>query len=277
LTNNWNQCITMNMAIQEPIDIVSGDSIMLKIIAENTYSTDVEFVAYFEGEQNCSNALSTFSQQIVYTETIVPGPTGAQGATGAQGTPGTAVLTGATGPIGPVGGANMQYLFNYNNECTGSDLMTYSTSVVRANAMIIGNKKYYMYTGGSIQGAITPDITIMFANYSFSAVINANLINRDNYDMISSMTLNCNGGNYFGTGSSSNLSYSPVVIVNSNGNTAPWSTIVDVSTNSITIRPSVTSTQGYIYTINIELWGVVNQSRVIDIIQDLSPVIVFEY
>jgi hypothetical protein len=103
LSNNTIDLVTLQSAIYDTV-LVPTDILVVELYGRNEFTGSTgSITTYFMGQEHYSNVITTLTRQIVFSNVIVPGPTGAVGPTGPQGIPGLASNTGATGATGPTG------------------------------------------------------------------------------------------------------------------------------------------------------------------------------
>ena len=134
-------------------------------------------------------------------------------------------------------------------------------------------KKTYSYSG-TIGNTEQPQINVCFTNESFSAKIDAQLIEGD--DEISTISLVCCGGNKAGTFPASDIQTGSVQVFGP-ASTNPWSVAVVTDKTTVALKPSGAIDTAGEYHIFVEYTTAKSAGAVANVVQDTTEKIVFGY
>jgi cytoskeletal protein CcmA (bactofilin family) len=169
-----------------------------------------------------------------------------------------------TGALTVAGGISTQTNVHAANVYISGGLITNTAGVT---------KKTYAYSG-TIADTQQPYINVCFTNESFSAKIDAQLIEGD--DEISTISLVCCGGNKGGTFPASNIQVGSVQVFGP-ASTNPWSSTVVGDKTTVALRPSASIDISGEYHIFVEYLTAKSAGAVANVVQDTTEKIVFGY
>jgi cytoskeletal protein CcmA (bactofilin family) len=176
-------------------------------------------------------------------------------------TPSSSTTTGA---LTVAGGISTQTNVHAANVYISGGLITNTAGVTR---------KTYAYSG-TIGDTEQPQINVCFTNQSFSAKIDAQLIEGD--DEISTISLFCCGGNKSGTLSASDIQTGSIQVFGP-ASTNPWSSVVVADKTTVALKPSAAIDTSGEYHIFVEYTTAKAGGAVANIVQDTTEQIVFGY
>src|SRR6056300_771140 len=176
----------------------------------------------------------------------------------------TQATSTTTGALTIAGGISTQTNVHAANVYISGGLITNTAGVTR---------KTYAYSG-TIAGAEQPHINVCFTNESFSAKIDAQLIEGD--DEISTISLVCCGGNKGGTFPASDIQVGSVQVFGP-ASTNPWSSTVVGDKTTVALRPSAAIDTSGEYHIFVEYLTAKSAGAVANVVQDTTEKIVFGY
>jgi cytoskeletal protein CcmA (bactofilin family) len=169
-----------------------------------------------------------------------------------------------TGALTVAGGISTQTNVHAANVYISGGLITNTAGVT---------KKTYAYSG-TIADTEQPYINVCFTNESFSAKIDAQLIEGD--DEISTISLVCCGGNKGGTFPASDIQVGSVQVFGP-ASTNPWSSTVVGDKTTVALRPSAAIDTSGEYHIFVEYLTAKSAGAVANVVQDTTEKIVFGY
>jgi acetyltransferase-like isoleucine patch superfamily enzyme len=169
-----------------------------------------------------------------------------------------------TGALTVAGGISTQTNVHAANVYISGGLITNTAGVT---------KKTYAYSG-TIADTEQPYINVCFTNESFSAKIDAQLIEGD--DEISTISLVCCGGNKSGTFPTSDIQVGSVQVFGP-ASTNPWSSAVVADKTTVALRPSAAIDTSGEYHIFVEYLTAKTAGAVANVVQDTTEKIVFGY
>jgi hypothetical protein len=169
-----------------------------------------------------------------------------------------------TGALTVAGGISTQTNVHAANVYISGGLITNTAGVT---------KKTYAYSG-TIADTQQPYINVCFTNESFSAKIDAQLIEGD--DEISTISLVCCGGNKGGTFPASDIQVGSVQVFGP-ASTNPWSSTVVGDKTTVALRPSAAIDTSGEYHIFVEYLTAKSAGAVANVVQDTTEKIVFGY
>jgi predicted acyltransferase (DUF342 family) len=169
-----------------------------------------------------------------------------------------------TGALTVAGGISTQTNVHAANVYISGGLITNTAGVT---------KKTYAYSG-TIADTKQPHINVCFTNESFSAKIDAQLIEGD--DEISTISLVCCGGNKGGTFPASDIQVGSVQVFGP-ASTNPWSSTVVGDKTTVALRPSAAIDTSGEYHIFVEYLTAKSAGAVANVVQDTTEKIVFGY
>src|SRR5210317_1895007 len=169
-----------------------------------------------------------------------------------------------TGALTVAGGISTQTNVHAANVYISGGLITNTAGVT---------KKTYAYSG-TIADTEQPYINVCFTNESFSAKIDAQLIEGD--DEISTISLVCCGGNKGGTFPTSDIQVGSVQVFGP-ASTNPWSSTVVGDKTTVALRPSAAIDTSGEYHIFVEYLTAKSAGAVANVVQDTTEKIVFGY
>jgi acetyltransferase-like isoleucine patch superfamily enzyme len=169
-----------------------------------------------------------------------------------------------TGALTVAGGIGTQTNVHAANVYISGGLITNTAGVT---------KKTYAYSG-TIADTEQPYINVCFTNESFSAKIDAQLIEGD--DEISTISLVCCGGNKGGTFPASDIQVGSVQVFGP-ASTNPWSSAVVGDKTTVALRPSAAIDTSGEYHIFVEYLTAKSAGAVANVVQDTTEKIVFGY
>jgi UDP-3-O-[3-hydroxymyristoyl] glucosamine N-acyltransferase len=169
-----------------------------------------------------------------------------------------------TGALTVAGGISTQTNVHAANVYISGGLITNTAGVT---------KKTYAYSG-TIADTEQPYINVCFTNESFSAKIDAQLIEGD--DEISTISLVCCGGNKSGTFPASDIQVGSVQVFGP-ASTNPWSSTVVGDKTTVALRPSAAIDTSGEYHIFVEYLTAKSAGAVANVVQDTTEKIVFGY
>jgi acetyltransferase-like isoleucine patch superfamily enzyme len=169
-----------------------------------------------------------------------------------------------TGALTVAGGIGTQTNVHAANVYISGGLITNTAGVT---------KKTYAYSG-TIADTEQPYINVCFTNESFSAKIDAQLIEGD--DEISTISLVCCGGNKSGTFPASDIQVGSVQVFGP-ASTNPWSSTVVGDKTTVALRPSAAIDTSGEYHIFVEYLTAKSAGAVANVVQDTTEKIVFGY
>src|SRR5210317_1006115 len=169
-----------------------------------------------------------------------------------------------TGALTVAGGLSTQTNVHAANVYISGGLITNTAGVT---------KKTYAYSG-TIADTEQPYINVCFTNESFSAKIDAQLIEGD--DEISTISLVCCGGNKGGTFPASDIQVGSVQVFGP-ASTNPWSSTVVGDKTTVALRPSAAIDTSGEYHIFVEYLTAKSAGAVANVVQDTTEKIVFGY
>jgi acetyltransferase-like isoleucine patch superfamily enzyme len=169
-----------------------------------------------------------------------------------------------TGALTVAGGISTQTNVHAANVYISGGLITNTAGVT---------KKTYAYSG-TIADTEQPYINVCFTNESFSAKIDAQLIEGD--DEISTISLVCCGGNKGGTFPASDIQVGSVQVFGP-ASTNPWSSAVVGDKTTVALRPSAAIDTSGEYHIFVEYLTAKSAGAVANVVQDTTEKIVFGY
>ena len=221
---------------------------------------------------------------------------------------------GPTGPAGPVGGSDRQVIYNVGGSAAGSNNLTFDgTKLSTFDVMMSGTatindanitlhlraldgtvlnstkmaRKFYSVGNQTIATGANGDITLHFANYTFSGELTAVLCDLKSIDLgddVSTIKFSFNGGNYFGNVPASNATVNQVVICSTiapGGNLtgASWSPSVSSTATSITIQPYTSPALNAVaFALSLELDAIFpTNSKLTSVDLDGAPIATFDY
>jgi cytoskeletal protein CcmA (bactofilin family) len=176
----------------------------------------------------------------------------------------TQATSTTTGALTVAGGISTQTNVHAANVYISGGLITNTAGVT---------KKTYAYSG-TIADTEQPYINVCFTNESFSAKIDAQLIEGD--DEISTISLVCCGGNKSGTFPTSNIQVGSVQVFGP-ASTNPWSSAVVADKTTVALRPSAAIDTSGEYHIFVEYLTAKTAGAVANVVQDTTEKIVFGY
>lgn len=154
-----------------------------------------------------------------------------------------------------------------------SDLHVQGGTIVNAGQVA---KKTYSYSGelASAQTIANSTIKITFSNHTFYAKIVANLIESD--DEVSTIVLECTGGNWAGSAPSQNI------VVGTNNifgptSTNPWDSTITVTPTTIAFKPTTNMAVAGHYNVFIEYISQNSAGVVTKITEGTTDEITFDY
>ncbi len=169
-----------------------------------------------------------------------------------------------TGALTVAGGLSTQTNVHAANVYISGGLITNTAGVT---------KKTYAYSG-TIGDTEQPQINVCFTNESFSAKIDAQLIEGD--DEISTISLVCCGGNKAGTFPASDIQTGSVQVFGP-ASTNPWSVAVVTDKTTVALKPSGAIDTAGEYHIFVEYTTAKSAGAVANVVQDTTEKIVFGY
>jgi acetyltransferase-like isoleucine patch superfamily enzyme len=169
-----------------------------------------------------------------------------------------------TGALTVAGGISTQTNVHAANVYISGGLITNTAGVT---------KKTYAYSG-TIADTEQPYINVCFTNESFSAKIDAQLIEGD--DEISTISLVCCGGNKGGTFPASDIQVGSVQVFGP-ASTNPWSSAVVADKTTVALIPSAAIDTSGEYHIFVEYLTAKSAGAVANVVQDTTEKIVFGY
>jgi cytoskeletal protein CcmA (bactofilin family) len=176
----------------------------------------------------------------------------------------TQATSTTTGALTVAGGISTQTNVHAANVYISGGLITNTAGVT---------KKTYAYSG-TIADTEQPYINVCFTNESFSAKIDAQLIEGD--DEISTISLVCCGGNKSGTFPTSDIQVGSVQVFGP-ASTNPWSSAVVADKTTVALRPSAAIDTSGEYHIFVEYLTAKTAGTVANVVQDTTEKIVFGY
>jgi UDP-3-O-[3-hydroxymyristoyl] glucosamine N-acyltransferase len=176
----------------------------------------------------------------------------------------TQATSTTTGALTVAGGISTQTNVHAANVYISGGLITNTAGVT---------KKTYAYSG-TIADTEQPYINVCFTNESFSAKIDAQLIEGD--DEISTISLVCCGGNKGGTFPTSDIQVGSVQVFGP-ASTNPWSSAVVGDKTTVALRPSAAIDTSGEYHIFVEYLTAKSAGAVANVVQDTTEKIVFGY
>jgi hypothetical protein len=176
----------------------------------------------------------------------------------------TQATSTTTGALTIAGGISTQTNVHAANVYISGGLITNTAGVTR---------KTYAYSG-TIAGAEQPHINVCFTNESFSAKIDAQLIEGD--DEISAISLVCCGGNKSGNFPASDIKAGSIHVFGP-ASTNPWSSTVVTDKTTVALRPFGALDGVGEYHIFVEYLTAKAAGAVANVVQDTSEEIVFGY
>jgi cytoskeletal protein CcmA (bactofilin family) len=176
----------------------------------------------------------------------------------------TQATSTTTGALTVAGGISTQTNVHAANVYISGGLITNTAGVT---------KKTYAYSG-TIADTEQPYINVCFTNESFSAKIDAQLIEGD--DEISTISLVCCGGNKGGTFPASDIQVGSVQVFGP-ASTNPWSSTVVGDKTTVALRPSAAIDTSGEYHIFVEYLTAKSAGAVANVVQDTTEKIVFGY
>jgi cytoskeletal protein CcmA (bactofilin family) len=176
----------------------------------------------------------------------------------------TQATSTTTGALTVAGGISTQTNVHAANVYISGGLITNTAGVT---------KKTYAYSG-TIADTEQPYINVCFTNESFSAKIDAQLIEGD--DEISTISLVCCGGNKSGTFPASDIQVGSVQVFGP-ASTNPWSSTVVGDKTTVALRPSAAIDTSGEYHIFVEYLTAKSAGAVANVVQDTTEKIVFGY
>jgi cytoskeletal protein CcmA (bactofilin family) len=176
----------------------------------------------------------------------------------------TQATSTTTGALTVAGGISTQTNVHAANVYISGGLITNTAGVT---------KKTYAYSG-TIADTEQPYINVCFTNESFSAKIDAQLIEGD--DEISTISLVCCGGNKSGTFPTSDIQVGSVQVFGP-VSTNPWSSAVVADKTTVALIPSAAIDTSGEYHIFVEYLTAKSAGAVANVVQDTTEKIVFGY
>jgi hypothetical protein len=176
----------------------------------------------------------------------------------------TQATSTTTGALTVAGGLSTQTNVHAANVYISGGLITNTAGVT---------KKTYAYSG-TIGNTEQPQINVCFTNESFSAKIDAQLIEGD--DEISTISLVCCGGNKAGTFPASDIQTGSVQVFGP-ASTNPWSVAVVTDKTTVALKPSGAIDTTGEYHIFVEYTTAKSAGAVANVVQDTTEKIVFGY
>jgi cytoskeletal protein CcmA (bactofilin family) len=176
----------------------------------------------------------------------------------------TQATSTTTGALTVAGGISTQTNVHAANVYISGGLITNTAGVT---------KKTYAYSG-TIADTEQPYINVCFTNESFSAKIDAQLIEGD--DEISTISLVCCGGNKSGTFPTSDIQVGSVQVFGP-ASTNPWSSTVVADKTTVALIPSAAIDTSGEYHIFVEYLTAKSAGAVANVVQDTTEKIVFGY
>jgi len=176
----------------------------------------------------------------------------------------TQATSTTTGALTVAGGLSTQTNVHAANVYISGGLITNTAGVT---------KKTYAYSG-TIGNTEQPQINVCFTNESFSAKIDAQLIEGD--DEISTISLVCCGGNKAGTFPASDIQTGSVQVFGP-ASTNPWSVAVVTDKTTVALKPSGAIDTAGEYHIFVEYTTAKSAGAVANVVQDTTEKIVFGY
>src|SRR6056300_222715 len=176
----------------------------------------------------------------------------------------TQATSTTTGALTVAGGISTQTNVHAANVYISGGLITNTAGVT---------KKTYAYSG-TIADTEQPYINVCFTNESFSAKIDAQLIEGD--DEISTISLVCCGGNKSGTLPTSDIQVGSVQVFGP-ASTNPWSSAVVADKTTVALIPSAAIDTSGEYHIFVEYLTAKSAGTVANVVQDTTEKIVFGY
>ena len=176
----------------------------------------------------------------------------------------TQATSTTTGALTVAGGISTQTNVHAANVYISGGLITNTGGVT---------KKTYAYSG-TIGDTEQPHINVCFTNESFSAKIDAQLIEGD--DEISTLSVVCCGGNKAGAFPASNIQSGSVHVFGP-ASTNPWSATVVTDKTTVALRPSAAIDTSGEYHIFVEYLSAKSGGAVANVVQDTTEQVVFGY
>ena len=176
----------------------------------------------------------------------------------------TQATSTTTGALTVAGGISTQTNVHAANVYISGGLITNTGGVT---------KKTYAYSG-TIGDTEQPHINVCFTNESFSAKIDAQLIEGD--DEISTLSVVCCGGNKAGAFPASNIQSGSVHVFGP-ASTNPWSATVVTDKTTVALRPSAAIDTSGEYHIFVEYLSAKSGGAVANVVQDTTEKVVFGY
>ena len=176
----------------------------------------------------------------------------------------TQATSTTTGALTVAGGISTQTNVHAANVYISGGLITNTAGVTR---------KTYAYSG-TIGDTEQPHINVCFTNESFSAKIDAQLIEGD--DEISAISLVCCGGNKSGTFPASDIKTGSVQVFGP-ASTNAWNAAVVTDKTTVALRPFGALDGTGEYHIFVEYLTAKAAGAVANVVQDTSEEIVFGY